>query len=165
MDTTTSDFAWVISNVKVGGKAIGDLGGGDAVWLTYMSYKPLPPLGAALCALEVPPCGGGEAGFSSMYLAYDTLPPALRARVERLHCKHEATRNRAGLLRKGMSEVTDPTHSPGTLHPMVRTHPVTGHACLYLGRRRHAYVAGLPLAESEAVLDGMWAYEIGRAHV
>lgn len=157
MDTTTSDFVCVISNVKVGGKAIGDLGDGEAVWHTDMSYNPLPPLGAALYALEVPP-SGGETGFANMYLAYDTLPPALRARVERLHCKHDATRNSAGLLRKGMPEVTDPTHSPGTLHPMVRTHPVTGRACLYLGRRRHAYIAGLPLAESEALLDDIWAH-------
>jgi taurine dioxygenase len=29
---------------------------------------------------------------------------------------------------------------------------------LYLGRRRNAYLAGLPLAESEALLDELWSY-------
>ena len=29
---------------------------------------------------------------------------------------------------------------------------------LYLGRRRNAYIAGLDLAESEALLDELWAY-------
>ena len=29
---------------------------------------------------------------------------------------------------------------------------------LYLGRRRNAYVAGLPLKESEALLDELWQY-------
>ena len=29
---------------------------------------------------------------------------------------------------------------------------------LYLGRRRNAYVVGLPLAESEALLDELWKY-------
>jgi taurine dioxygenase len=157
MDTTTSDYVCVISNVRIDGKAIGDLGDGEAVWHTDMSYNPLPPLGALLYALEIPPAGG-ETGFANMYMAYDTLPAALKARVETLQCKHDATRNSAGLLRRGMPDVTDPTHSPGTLHPMVRTHPVTSKPCLYLGRRRHAYVMGLPLAESEQLLDDIWAH-------
>ena len=157
VDTTTSDYVCVISNVKIDNKPIGDLGDGEAVWHTDMSYNPLPPLGAILYALEVPPAGG-ETGFSNMYLAYETLPPALKARVQTLQCKHDATRNSAGLLRRGMPDVTDPTHSPGTLHPMVRTHPVTGKPCLYLGRRRHAYVDGLPLADSEKLLDDIWAH-------
>ena len=157
VDTTTSDFVCVISNVKIDNKPIGDLGDGEAVWHTDMSYNPLPPLGAALYALEVPPAGG-ETGFSNMVLAYETLPPALKARVQTLQCKHDATRNSAGLLRRGMPDVTDPSHSPGTLHPMVRTHPVTGRPCLYLGRRRHAYIAGLPLADSEQLLDEIWAH-------
>lgn len=157
MDTTTSDYVCVISNVKIDGKAIGDLGDGEAVWHTDMSYNPLPPMAALLYALEIPPAGG-ETGFSNMYLAYEALPAALKARLEKLQCKHDATRNSAGLLRRGMPEVTDPTNSPGTLHPMVRTHPVTGRACLYLGRRRHACIVGLPLAESEKLLDDIWAH-------
>ena len=34
----------------------------------------------------------------------------------------------------------------------------TGEECLYLGRREWAYVPGLPLEESEALLDDLWAY-------
>ncbi len=157
VDTTTSDFVCVISNVRINHRPIGDLCDGEAVWHTDMSYYPVPPLGAALYALEVP-SAGGETGFSNLYRAYETLPPALKARVQTLRCKHDATRNSAGLLRQGMPDVTDPTRSPGTLHPMVRTHPVTGRSCLYLGRRRHACIAGLPLAESEALLDDIWAH-------
>jgi taurine dioxygenase len=29
---------------------------------------------------------------------------------------------------------------------------------LYLGRRRNAYIGGLPLAESEELLDELWCY-------
>jgi taurine dioxygenase len=29
---------------------------------------------------------------------------------------------------------------------------------LYLGRRRNAYIGGLPLAESEGLLDELWSY-------
>src|SRR5205085_11869006 len=51
-----------------------------------------------------------------------------------------------------------PVSSVGTAHPVVCTHPVTGRPVLYLGRRRNAYVIGLPLAESEALLDELWRY-------
>jgi taurine dioxygenase len=122
-----------------------------------MSYNELPPKAAALYALEVPPAGG-ETGFANMYLAFETLPPALKARVRGLTCKHDATRNSAGGIRRGMSAVTDPTTSPGTPHPMVRTHPETGRHALFLGRRRHAYIMGLPLDESERLLDEIWAH-------
>jgi taurine dioxygenase len=43
-------------------------------------------------------------------------------------------------------------------HPIVCTHPETGRKGLYLGRRRNAYVEGLELAESEALLDEVWDY-------
>jgi taurine dioxygenase len=52
----------------------------------------------------------------------------------------------------------DPVASSGVNHPLVSTHPETGRRALYLGRRRNAYIAGLPLAESEALLDELWSY-------
>jgi taurine dioxygenase len=158
LDTTTSDYVCVISNVKMDGKPIGDLGDGEAVWHTDMSYNDVPPLGAALYALEVPSGEGGETGFSNMYLAYETLPSGLKRRIEILQCKHDATRNSAGGLRRGMPEARDPRESPGAVHPMVRTHPVTGRNALYLGRRHNAYIPGLSLEESEALLDEVWAH-------
>ena len=41
---------------------------------------------------------------------------------------------------------------------MVRTHPETGKKALFLGRRINAYVIGLPVAESEELLDELWAH-------
>src|ERR1043166_3190445 len=78
-----SEFVTVISNVKVDGKAIGDLGDVEALWHTDMSYNELPPSASALYALEVPPAGG-ETGFCNMYAAYETLPADLRRRIETL---------------------------------------------------------------------------------
>ncbi len=45
-----------------------------------------------------------------------------------------------------------------TPHPIVIRHPVSGDKALYLGRRLNAYVVGLPLAESERLLDTIWSY-------
>jgi len=41
---------------------------------------------------------------------------------------------------------------------LVRIHPVTKKKCLFLGRRKNAYIIGLSLDESEALLDELWSY-------
>jgi taurine dioxygenase len=150
-------YVMVISNVIEDGKPIGQLGAYEAIWHTDMSYTDEPPSASALYALEVPPAGG-DTGFCNMYLAYETLPVALRRQVEDKRCRHDASRNSAGELRRGFVDAPDPTQTVGAEHPIVRTHPVTGRKALFLGRRRNAYIVGLPLAESEAVLDALWAH-------
>jgi taurine dioxygenase len=152
-----SDFVTVISNVKVDGKPIGDLGDGESLWHTDMSYNPVPPMASALYALEIPPAGG-ETGFNNMYLAYETLPAGLKRRVDDLQCKHDASRNSTGGRRGDYPEEVTPKDAPGAIHPMVRTHPVTGRDALFLGRRLNAYVMGLDPQESEALLDELWAH-------
>jgi taurine dioxygenase len=147
----------VISNIVENGVAIGALGAYESIWHTDMSYNPEPPSASALYAIEVPPAGG-DTGFANMYLAYETLPRDLRPRVEGRFCRHDASRNSAGELRRGYSEVTDPRRAPGADHPIVRTHPITGRKALFLGRRRNAYIEGLELADSEALLDALWAH-------
>lgn len=150
-------YVTVISNVIENGKAIGGLGAYESIWHTDMSYNPQPPNASALFALEVPP-SGGDTGFTNMYMAYDTMPDDLRRRVDGLVCRHDASRNSAGELRRGFEDVTDPSQTPGADHPIVRTHPVTGRKALFLGRRRNAYIQGLPVAESEELLDLLWAH-------
>jgi taurine dioxygenase len=148
----------VISNIKAqDGVPIGGLGDGEATWHADMTYMENPPMGAVLHALEVPP-SGGDTYWANMYLAYETLPAALKKRIEGRKAIHDATYNSAGLMRRGHSEITDPRKAPGAQHPLVRTHPETGHKCLFLGRRRNSYVLGLELAESEALLDELWSH-------
>jgi taurine dioxygenase len=148
----------VISNIRAqDGAPIGGLGDGEAIWHADMTYVEKPPLGALLHALEVPP-SGGDTYWANMYLAYETLPAALKQRMEGRKAVHDATYNSAGLLRKGYGEITDPRKAPGAQHPLVRPHPETGRKCLFLGRRRNSYVPGLELQESEALLDQLWAH-------
>jgi taurine dioxygenase len=139
------------------GVPIGSLGAGEATWHTDMSYLEDPPKASMLYALEIPPAGGNTY-FSSMYRAYDLLPEAMKQRIAGLKIKHDGTYNSGGYVRHGVTPVDDPTKSPGVYHPLVCTHPETGRKLLYLGRRRNAYIGGLPLDESEALLDELWAY-------
>jgi taurine dioxygenase len=149
-------YVTIISNVIENGKAIGGLGAYESIWHTDMSYNAEPPSASALYSLEIPP-SGGDTGFANMYAAYDDLPESLKRRVEGLVCRHDASRNSAGELRRGYEEVTDPRQTPGVDHPIVRTHPVTGRKALFLGRRRNAYIQGLDLEDSEALLNELWA--------
>jgi len=148
---------YIVSNVKVNGEAIGSLGDGEAVWHTDMSYLEVPPKASMLYALEIP-LRGGNTSFCSMYSIYDALPAALKARIEGLKIKHDGTYNSGGYVRQGVTPTDDPRTSPGALHPLVCTHPDTGRRMLYLGRRRNAYLAGLDLEASEALLDELWSY-------
>ena len=147
----------VISNVLVDGKPIGGLGSYEAVWHADMTYNERPPKGSCLYAIEIPPQGGATS-FTNMYLAYETLPPELKDRIDGLRCIHDASRNSTGELRVGYKDVNDPRQTVGAIHPVVRVHPVTQRRCLLLGRRRGAYLQGLPLAESEALLDALWRH-------
>ena len=148
---------YVVSNVVENGEPIGSLGSGEAVWHTDMSYTEVPPQASALYALEVPP-SGGNTSFVNMYSVYEALPDRLKTRLAGLRVKHDGTYNSGGYVRQGVTPSDDPRHAPGALHPLVYTHPETGRPALYLGRRRNAYIAGLELADSEALLDELWSY-------
>lgn len=150
-------YVMVISNVIEDGQPIGQLGAYEAIWHTDMSYIAEPPSASALYSLEVPPAGG-DTGFTNMYLAYETLPGDLRRQVEGRLCRHDASRNSAGELRRSFVDAPDPSQTVGAEHPIVRIHPVTGRKALFLGRRRNAYIPDLPLADSEASLDALWAH-------
>jgi taurine dioxygenase len=147
----------VISNVVENGRPIGNLGSGEAVWHADMTYIETPPKAAILYALEIPPAGGGNTYFADMFAAYESLPPDLKEKLEGKLAIHDASRNSAGLLRKGYAEVNDVSKTAGARHPLVRTDPRTKRRALFLGRRHNSYIAGLEVAESEALLDKIWA--------
>ncbi|MSP03204.1 MAG: TauD/TfdA family dioxygenase [Acetobacteraceae bacterium] len=148
---------YVVSNVIENGVAIGSLGYGEAVWHTDMSYLRSPPKASMLYALEIPPTGG-DTSFVDMYEAFEALPPSLRDRALGLRVKHDGTYNSGGYVRQGVTPTDDPRDAPGTMHPLVCTHPDSGRRMLYLGRRRMAWLEGFGLAESEALLDEIWAH-------
>ena len=150
---------YIVSNVKVNGEPIGSLGDGEAVWHTDMSYLDLPPKASMLYSLEIP-SSGGNTSFCSMYAIYDALPGKLKERIAGLKIKHDGTYNSGGYVRQGVTPTDDPRTSPGAVHPLVCAHPDTGKRMLYLGRRRNAYIDGLDLADSEALLNELWSYAV-----
>jgi taurine dioxygenase len=149
----------VVSNIVENGVAIGHHGDGELDWHTDLSFTDMPSALTMLCAREVPPTGGNTR-FTDMYRAYDILPDELKARLARLTIKHQASHNPQYGTWPGWDhiETRDVREMPGPIHPIIRTHPETGRKSLYLGRRFGAYIPGLALAKSEALLDELWSY-------
>ena len=148
----------VISNVKnEQGTPIGNLGDGEAVWHADMTYLQLPPKAGILYALEVPE-NQGNTHFANMELAYSELPNRLKDKIDGKILIHDSAHNSAGMLRKGYSEVDNPSETPGARHPMVITDKNTNKKLLFLGRRPHAYIIGLELEESENLLNEIWEH-------
>ena len=160
---------FVISNVIEGGRKIGSLGDGECLWHTDMAYTEVPPKASCLYSLEVPEAEG-DTGFLNMYAVYETLPDDLKRRIEGRTIKHDTQYTLDGLDRADgppLSEAIargtfDVVSLPGISHPIVRTHPETGRKALYIGRRQNTYVNGLPVAESEELLDALWAHADAR---
>ncbi len=147
---------WIISNVIENGVPIGSLGSGEAEWHTDMSYVDRPPIASVLHAIEIPDAGA-DTSFANMYEALARLPADLLKRIEDRFANHDSSSTSAGELRVGADPVVDVTRAPGARHPVILRHPETGRDALYLGRRTNGYVHDLPVGESEALLDSLWA--------
>ena len=148
-----------ISNIVVDGKPIGGLGDAEASWHSDMTYVDSPPPASVLLGVEIPPVGG-DTFFADQREALMMLPDSLRARITDLTIKHDAAHDSVGLLRPGFEAFDDPRDAPGAEHAIILNHDETGDECLYLGRRDWAYIPGLSLEDSEALLDELWRYAI-----
>ena len=147
----------VVSNVKQGGKSVGILGDGEVVWHSDFSFKERPTAARMLVAMEVPPRElGGSTFFLNCYAAYDALSAEMKKRISGLSVKQADIIDTAMKLRPGMSMDADIRTVPGPSHPVISTHPETGHNMIFLGRRHGAYVNGLSLEASEALLNELW---------
>jgi len=149
----------VVSNVKQEGKSVGILGDGEVVWHSDFSFKERPTAARMLVAMEVPPRElGGNTFFLNCYAAFDALPAEMKRRVSGLTVKQADIIDTAMKLRPGASLDADIRTVPGPSHPVISTHPETGHNMLFLGRRHGAYVDGFSLEESEALLNQLWVH-------
>ena len=63
-------------------------------------------------------------------------------------------------MRAGFEAVIDKSKGPGAVHPVVRTHVETGREALFLGRQGFGYIHGLPVPESDELLEQLWQHMI-----
>jgi len=153
-----------LSNIIEDGKPIGGLGNSEASWHSDMTYVEVPPPASILLGIEIPD-QGGDTYFADQNAALQSMPQELADRLQTVSIKHDAAHTSIGKLRPGFEPFDDPRDAPGAVHPAIAAHPETGKQALYLGRREWAFIPGLELADSEALLDEIWSYAAGSNNV
>ena len=157
----------VISNAMKDGKPSGAMGNSEATWHTDTWFYERPPAAAILRAVAVPP-SGGDTYFLSSYIAYETLPEAIRKAIAGRQIFFQNVYDKTGKLRLGKSAPSsrDFREWSGIVHPLVRTHGETGRLALYLGGTIDgAWIVGMPLDESNALLAELWDHTTNTKHV
>jgi len=153
---------YVISNIVKDGKPVGNPKDGFG-WHTDQSYLAQPTAYTLLHGVETPP-EGGDTLFASTEQAYDRLDPETKARLERKMAVHSYVYMRTGNANyiKDNAVTTALTDAqrqqvPDVVHPLVRTHPLTGRKSLYLGGDCIVGIEGMDPAESRTLLDKLFA--------
>jgi taurine dioxygenase len=100
-------------------------------WHSDVSCDEEPPLGSILHMHTVPPDGGGDTMFANMYAAFEALSPPLQRMLEHMTAIHDSAK--ADGYRAKAGDRND-MNFPRAVHPVVRTHPVTGRKALFVNR-------------------------------
>ena len=111
-------------------------------------------MGSILYLTVVPPDGGGDTAFASMYAAYDALSARMKAHLDGLTAVHDG----GHVYTRPSFDARADRELPRAEHPVVRTHPVTGRKALFVNRGFTTRILGLPAAESAALLDYLFRH-------
>ena len=128
------------------------------LWHTDTTYLDEPPLGSLLLAREIPPTGG-DTEFANMYLAYESLSPALREFLDGLTVVNSSAKAAVSETRKHRLDKPKPTELIAE-HPAIRTHPETGRKALYVSFAHAVRFKELSLEESQPILDFLYVHQI-----
>lgn len=113
-------------------------GGVADEWHSDLSFSANPSKISVLNMIECPEVGG-DTLWASTYAAYDALSPPLQELCEGLTALHDAAPH-------GKPEVN-------AIHPVVRTHPVTGRKALFVNQHFTRRLVELSHEESNLLLN------------
>jgi taurine dioxygenase len=132
------------------------------------SFLEIPPAGTILYGITIPPTGGNTL-FADQTAAYQSLPPALKARADQLTAIHSAQRGYApsGLYGdndkqsgRSMDIVVSEKAMETRQHPFVRTHRETGKKALYSSPAYILGFEGMSEEESNSLLGQFYQHQI-----
>lgn len=124
-----------------------DRSAGDG-WHSDVSYELQPP-GVTFLKIDLLPPVGGDTLWASGYAAYNRLSPQYQKFVETLFAVHSGEQQ--------VEEAQEAGHTVRRkkyvhVHPVVRTHPVTGWKALYVQPGFTRRIVGVPQRESDSIL-------------
>ena len=99
-------------------------------WHTDATWRENPPMGAVLRCVECPPVGG-DTMWANMEWAYERLPEHIKNDIDDLRARHSI--EAVFMAAKPIEErLAMKQRFPDPEHPVVRTHPETGHKSLFV---------------------------------
>ena len=117
-------------------------------WHSDVTFQRVPPLGSVLHGVKVPEAGG-DTMWANMYAAYEALSDPMQRLLSDLRGVNDGGGFKAIASERGKDQLdADNT----ALHPVVRTHPVTGRKCLFVNSTFTHAIEGMKPAESKALL-------------
>ena len=123
-------------------------------WHTDMSFTRIPPFGSILVGRIIPE-KGGDTMFCSLADAYDDLPDSLKGELEDMTATHSyAFGFKESLAEPGGPERLGPAiqRNPDVVHPVIRTHPVTGRKMVFVKAQFTSKINGLSEEDSFALI-------------
>lgn len=116
-------------------------------WHTDVSCDLEPP-GISMLRIEVVPPVGGDTAFASMSAAFDELSAPMRAFLMEREAIHSGD-----LPYRGLYKSKAAVEYPVNIHPVIRTHPITGKKLLYVNSGFTDRIKGIRAQESKAILQ------------
>lgn len=130
-------------------------------WHADSSFRPVPSMASLFYGAIVPP-EGGETWFLDAVAAYETLPAAMKARIDGMVAVHDLATLSAFNARHtpGRHSVTEETRRrfPPQPQPLVRVHPVTGARSLFLCPAVISHIEGMSPAASGALIEDLMTH-------
>ena len=115
------------------------------VWHSDVSADEEPPM-ASILRLHRAPHSGGDTLWANMYAVYESLSSTMQKQLCDLQALHH-------MSYEGLYGDHDPQRrTPEAVHPVIRTHPVTGRPGLFVNRGFTRKIMGMTAAESRALL-------------
>jgi taurine dioxygenase len=131
-------------------------------WHTDVTFIETPPMGALLSARVLPP-QGGDTLWLSCIAAFDALSAPMRDFLRGLSAVHDIaaafTDEDYGGTDEARQRLAEARlKNPPVVHPVVRTHPVTGRQGIFVNASFTTRICELSKTESAAVLQFLAAH-------
>ena len=144
-----------VSNIIEGGRRIGILSDHEVGWHYDQIYLPRPAVGSCLYASKLP-ASGGQTSFADMTAAYESLPQLTKDKIDNVRANQSYAFFNAGNSVPTNDKQTERT--PDVVHPLVRTHPITGRKALYICPGMTTHIIGIEENESVALLEELYEW-------
>ena len=135
---------------------------GDRLWHSDSSFRPAPAKYSLLSG-RVVPSWGANTELADMRAAHDALDARTKAEVASLICEHSLIYSREAIGFVDLTPEEIAAFAP-VRHPLVRRHPVTGRASLFLSAHAGAIV-GWTVPEARLFLRDLTEHATQREFV